>query len=199
MILRIAFDLDGVLCDFIKSIVKILRERVGVDLPPDFQPTDWHWGNANLPKGAMSEAWQIIDADKAFWESLEPLEGIKQMTKFFREESFRSDIYFITARKNGHGPVSAKRQSENWLYRYLDYPIHQITVLPVKTAMAKIPIIAALGIHYFVDDHGLTIAKCQEEYPEVKSYLLARPWNLPDRTGVRVIESLSEFYADVNK
>ncbi len=76
-------DVDGILADFIPSMVSTLNSLFKLDLPSNFMPTDWNWQNANLEPHMMKEAWEVIKATPNFWESLPPIKDIITMADWF--------------------------------------------------------------------------------------------------------------------
>jgi 5'(3')-deoxyribonucleotidase len=198
---KLAIDLDGVLADFTIEMVRILRTELGVDLPADYQATDWMWTEADLPKNAMNKAWDIIDATPHFWEMLNPLmPNIITMAEYFNEHAGKDrDIFFITARKDGFGS-STKAQSERWLYQYLGQPKSAITVLPVKSGLDKAEVIYALQLTHSIDDHTPTICNNNSLKNGHKAYLLDQPWNQDGKSyGLKIVHSLNEFFEEVEK
>lgn len=191
---KYGIDIDGVLANFDQSMVKIMNQ-LGLNLPADFHPTDWGWGNANLQPDSMNLAWKIIDNTENFWESLSPTEDIITMASFFHEHADKDcDIYFITARKDGKGR-SVRQQSERWLREYLGNPKQVITVLPTKSGMDKVDVLHALHIDCSIDDHTPTIVNAKTLKPNHKAYLLDKPWNQDGKFyELTIVKSLKEFF-----
>ncbi len=197
---KLAIDIDGVLADFTWDMVKVLR-TLGVDLPEDYQSTDWGWTEANLPRDAMDKAWRIIDSTPYFWENLRPhMDNVLAMAEFFHEHAGKDcDIFFITARKDGVGR-STKAQSERWLYSYLGQPSEAISVLPVKSGLDKAEVIYALQLTHSIDDHTPTIVNNKSLKNGHKAYLLDRPWNQDGKFyDLKIVHSLREFFDKVEK
>lgn len=191
---KYGIDIDGVLANFDGTFVKVLNS-LGMQLSTDFHPSDWNWGNANLPPGMMDKAWDIIDATPNFWESLTPTEDIVTMAMFFHEHAdIDADIYFITARKDGVGR-STRHQSENWLKEYLGQPKQTITVLPTNSGMDKVDVLHSMHIDCSIDDHTPTIVNAKTLKPNHKAYLLNKPWNQDGKFyGLTIVHSLAEFF-----
>lgn len=193
----VGIDIDGVLADFTSAFRDILRNNLEVDMPADYQPTDWNWLSAGLPKGAMNKAWNIIDNTKDFWLQLKPLQpNVAELREFFELEAGKNfDIYFITARKDGRAGRSVKTQSEEWLTYQLNYPVHEVTVLPTNSGMDKVDVLHALDIDFSIDDHMPTIVNAKSAFKKHKAYLLDQPWNQDGKFyNVNVVKSLSEFF-----
>lgn len=191
---KYGIDIDGVLANFDGNMVRVMNS-IGMNLPLDFHPTDWGWGNANLFPDTMKKAWAIIDNTENFWESLTPTEDIITMANFFHEHAERDcDIYFITARKEGEGR-SARHQSERWLREYMGGPKQAINVLPTNSGMHKAAILEAMGITVSIDDHVPTVCNAKTLRPNHRSYLLDKPWNQDGKSyELKIVQSLREFF-----
>jgi hypothetical protein len=191
---KYGIDIDGVLANFDQAMIKVMR-KLGINLPDDFHPSDWNWGNANLPSDGMARAWAIIDATENFWESLTPTEDILTMATFFHEHADNDcDIYFITAREDSAGR-SVRKQSENWLREYLGHPKQTINVLPSKSGMDKVDILHAMHVDCSIDDHTPTIVNAKTLKPNHRAYLLNKPWNQDGKFySLKIVNSLKEFF-----
>lgn len=193
---KIGVDIDGVLCDFTGKFASILRDKFHIPLPKDFQPTDWHWKNANVSKDTISKAWEIIDSTPYFWESLAPLPDVISMALFFHEYVDKHcEIYFITARREGAGR-GTREQTERWLREYLANPKQALNIIPVTKGELKKHVIHAMGIDHFIDDHAPTIKEATS-VSTCDSYLLHKPWNSSEQEGLKVVKSLSDFLNNI--
>ena len=192
----VGIDIDGVLADFTTRFVEILREHLGIELPENYQPSDWDWTSANLPPRTMDKAWHIIDNMQDFWLDLKPLmPNVLDLEWFFKEHAGKDfDVYFITARKDGAGHT-VKTQSETWLSYWMNKPDAPITVLPVNSGMDKVDVLHALSVDYCIDDHTPTIVNAKSAYKKGKAYLLDQPWNQDGRFyRVKRVNKLKEFF-----
>lgn len=153
MALKLAFDLDGVFCDFSSGYAKLLTRHTGIEFPPvsDVWPTTWYWErDAGVTKEQEEYVWKtgILHEGSQFWLRMHPMDGaIEALSQINGLIKRGHDVYFVSTRA-GHG---AKLQTEKWLYRHgIDYP----TVL---LASDKVPYLRTLGIDFFVDDKPETI------------------------------------------
>lgn len=196
MLKSVGIDLDGVVADFTATMTKVLRERLHMPLPEGYQPTDWGWIGANLPKGTMDKAWRILDATENLWMTIDPLfPNIIDLKVFFNAHAGKDlDVYFITARKDGAG-LSPKTQSEMWLRNYLGNPSTEISVLTVNSGMDKVDVLHALSVDYCIDDHMPTVVNAKSAYKKGKTYLLDQPWNQDGKFyNVKRVNTLKEFF-----
>lgn len=201
MFKSVGIDIDGVLADFTTAFVKVLREKLHIDIPAEYVPQDWGWISANLPPKAMDRAWRIIDTQEDFWLGLSPMmPNVLDLEWFFKEHAGKDfDVYFITARKDGAGH-SVKSQSEVWLRHWMNKPDAPITVLPVNSGMDKVDVLHALSVDYCIDDHTPTIVNAKSAYKKGKAFLLDQPWNQDGEFyNVKRVAKLKDFFDIITK
>ena len=191
----IGLDIDGCFADFNTGYGKALIEVGGNRFPEGYnfrQPPVWYWErDAGYPPEVEKEVWtnHILAPEKNFWKKLDPLPGAREalpiLDKLSREGN---NVYFLTHRVG----VTAKRQTEEWLYEHgMSYP----TV--ILTGADKIPIIRALKIEFFLDDKVETmneVGRVAEEERWMGHYLLFdAAYNREGRNGkVMVVRTLRE-------
>lgn len=117
--MRIGFDIDGVLANFIPAYQDLVVEVAGEDrfLPGDnVNPPCWNWPqHRGYSEEVVGEVWKQIIASPSFWNGLGPLEGASTLALVYEDLCRRHDLYFITARPGAR----AKAQTEEWLGYYI--------------------------------------------------------------------------------
>ena len=164
MILRIGFDMDGVLADFAAAYRAIETRLYGpadqarVDNPEEVADDD-----APVPSRRRQDAiWAAIRQTPDFWQTLAPLDPravsrIHEMTLRHRWETF-----FITQRPATNGST-VQRQTQRWLVEQ-GFDLPSVLVIDGSRGAA----IAALRLDYHVDDSPTNCV-------DVKSEATARP------------------------
>ena len=189
--MRIALDIDGVLCNFNKAYAALLAQELGEDLLPVGWAENqecfhcWDWDTAHGYSPAVQKVvWtQRIWANDKFWAKLDPLPGATDVLRQlnWRMKDGKIDCYFVTNRSG----EKAKKQTEWWLYDKgsIDYP----TVL---LASDKVPILKALDVSFFADDKLETVV--QASTYKVPTYLIDAPWNRQGRPELLVAKNVRE-------
>lgn len=185
--MRVAIDIDGVLCDFISGFNQRIVEVTGENRFPlehclvdNYVPTCWDYAQKTLgyTNIQMDAVWRSIKSDPEFWVHLTTLPGLWQW------DADGHDVYYITDRPGIH----PKAQTEVWLEGY-DIPSPTVLVSAHKGTLC-----AALDIDCFLDDKPGNIISVQCLSPSTRAYLLECPWNATDRVGIkRTVQSVGEF------
>ena len=200
--IKIGLDLDGVLCDFNTSFLRLLQEIHGGQLGPSvadgqrYMPDRWNWCPAlGFSRAEIDAAWHHVQAPStAFWEQLEPLYphdamcelidrlAIFQYNKRSVAEPF--EVYFLTSRP---GPT-ARLQSLKWLYRYT---ARNLTVLITSR---KGHVAHGLGLDLVIDDHVENVLSVLRE-SETHATLFEQPYSAnhlcvpdPDNGRLSIVE-----------
>lgn len=139
--MRIGIDLDGVLCDFVRSYNALVKAHLGIELPYPAETWDWHTDNG-VTKEQSNRMWEVIKSTP-FQGTLHALPGALEAIERLNVLNVQgNDIYFITSRSG----QLAKFWSELWLRNHgMDYP----TVLITSN---KGPVAFGLNLDVFVDD-----------------------------------------------
>lgn len=192
--MKIGFDVDGVLSDFIKAFGNVARSLYGSKrIPANFVPTDWNFGNL-LTKEEMKETWKAVANTENFWAKEEPIFGVKDVLKNFIKSN-PGDIWFITARTQGTGATIAK-QTQRWLRSTLGiYPEDYCGIITVDKPEYKKAMMQAMGLNCFIDDHGPTIEDL-DTVEGLEAYLLDAPWNQDAKVKNR-IASLDAYLKEI--
>lgn len=110
---RIAvFDVDGVLCDFVRGFTTLLAVERGQDVGAAYGTgAQQHWDFAG-PREIIDAVWDKVNASDRFWATLLPLVTDSEKLDM-RRLATRCDIKFVTNRPS----PTAKDQTEYWLTR----------------------------------------------------------------------------------
>lgn len=190
-LVRIGLDCDGVLCDFNSAYIQLIKEELGVDLPPvsDTYPNKWDYlRDAGVTRELESTLWEKIKVSRSFWYRLNHFEGtvkfLHEVTNTFGPEN----IWFITARVGD----TAQKQTEMWVRQY-GARNPQVIVSKEKGKHC-----VDLSITHYIDDKNENCAEVVAISPNTKVYMLARPWN-QQQEGIPRLESLRQFMDELNK
>lgn len=193
--MKVGFDIDGVLADFVRAYNRLIVAKTGRDL---FQPEDWTnppvWDYPEYrgyTDAEIADVWTWIKASPTLCYALDPTDECSTMAMMLPELEHKHDVYYITTRTG----AGCKRQTEAWLYRYLPYKETGVTptVLIVgkgtKGAAAR-----ALGLDCFIDDNRDNCIDVAVN-SNARSYLLSRAYNAGtlSRNSFRV-DTLGQFF-----
>lgn len=190
--IRIGFDLDGVLCDFNTAFLRVLQEIAGRPVGPcgdlrlgtnrqRYTPDTWRWYRDALDVTPVEvrQAWAHVEAPSTrFWERLEPIHTPNQTRDLVGAllRSKTAEVYFLTSRVGS----TARRQSEAWLLAYGAPARPTVLVTDEKGLMAK-----ALRLDAVIDDHVRHAHEVRAYAPHCQMVLVDTPANRrPVLTGV---------------
>lgn len=176
--MRIAFDLDGVLANFVQRYQTDFIRLTGKDLFQEgdiHNPPVWDWPQyRGYSDEEVAMVWKHIKNSPIFWKSLLPLPGVYDLELVIRAIEDSHDVYYVTSRVG----ATAKRQSEHWIRTHLKYDsMNDPTVLisGKKGAIAN-----ALNIDVFVEDNRDNAYDITCYSPNTRVYLLNYNYNQPD-------------------
>lgn len=187
--LKIAIDLDGVLCRFDDKFADVLALVTGKPCAID-EPDRWEWPRKlGFSREDEQKAWEHVGRHPAFWHSLSRYADSIGAIELTDLVTAGHELYFVTAR---HSPWT-KRYSEMWLSDFCHLGTPTVLLTERKGLVCK-----ALGIHAFIDDKPAMCVDVKLYSPKTRSYLRQRPHNLDaqtyvERDGVILTDSLQTF------
>lgn len=195
--MRIGFDIDGVLANFIAAYQGLIIAQTGRDLfgPTDiFDPPCWDWPQfRGYTDAEMKAVWAHIKNSPTFWATLMLDSGMPALQKRWTFlPSQGHDVVFATARVG----ANVLAQTRGWLEMYgLTNPVVEITA--DKEAFCR-----AYAVDLYIDDRLDNIQSVAAGSPSTRAYLLNRRYNaltsagLPvqDTPGYRRVLSVEDFF-----
>jgi uncharacterized HAD superfamily protein len=164
--LRIGFDIDGVLADFVGSFLEVSNKLFGQNV----QTSQWtSWDAKELfTDTQMDQVWEEIRTTRNFWQTLQPSEPEARLY----HANANHTLFFITSRVPGAG-LTVEEQTQEWLDRYklIRYP----TVLVVPHYSLKLPLMQALKLDSFIDDKVETVEMLRAV--DINCYIYDQPYN----------------------
>lgn len=190
----VSFDIDGVLAQFVPGFIKAVK-KVFPDkqIPKNYQPSRWEFSDILTPEEFPS-AWKEAVNTNNFWSTLEPYEdNVESMKRFIASQHDRFDVYYITSRVDTPGD-SAFSQTSKWLIEN-DLLWYNTSLLVVKKAEDKIPILRGLRIDASIDDYLPTVVSSSGVSGH-EAFLYDRPWNQENRPeNLKVVSNLEEYFS----
>ena len=194
--MRFGIDLDGVLADFGKQVIKTANEMWPGKMPLDYLPQQWSYTDI-FTKEEFSKLWEQIRLTDDFWQEEQPYYHAVKSLQDFLEYNKKADVYFITSRVETTGE-SVLRQCSFWLQTYQLWPRYgHSTVIPVADPKYKLDIIAGLKLPFMLDDYDVTVEHLQK-LDNCKTYLLDQPWNRHAKNLPRLF-SVADYLEIVEK
>ena len=188
--MRIGFDIDGVLANFIFGFATIARRKGYKPLYFTHNDVNTFDHSVGLTDTEACEVWEVIDASWVFWTKL-PAMIPKQVWARLKILAMKHDVYFITTRDLGRG---IKRQTEIWLHRWgIDTP----TVLMAPYSAAKADLIETLDLHYYIDDSPDVLQSIVNKKMSKCCYALDYKYNR--RVTIPRIPSVAEYLERIDK
>lgn len=201
--MRIGFDIDGILANFIPAYQRAVIKVAGENLfhpGDDKDPPCWDWPELRGYDPAVTKkVRQLIRESPDFWMNLNEVPGDCSTLRLTVLDLDRwHDIYYITNRMGN----SAKWQTEQWLILHLGIERPTVLISAEKGLIAK-----ALQLDCYVDDNldnvNDVVGRTGPEQIEAKTrtYLMNRNYNQPTAPGInpldkRVIrvDTLGQFF-----
>lgn len=161
--MRIAFDMDGVVCDLHAAYVQaalrlyphldrsaIATPDVGASPPEDDRASESEvpdaGGELSVTRRQSEAIWRELSAVENFWEGLAEIEPGALAKLAAVAEQRRWDILFITSRPRSEGRT-IQRQSQHWLQK-MGFPLP--SVFTVRGSRGKVA--QALDLDVVIDD-----------------------------------------------
>jgi uncharacterized HAD superfamily protein len=184
---QVAFDIDGVVADTMTLFVEIARQDFAVD----------HLRYEDIVSYSLHECLgieeSVLDAitqkllDGDYSQPLYPINGAPEVLA--RLGQYFPPLLFVTARPYV-GPI------ENWIHEMLSIPAADIEIVPTGSFEAKIDVLKAKGITFFVEDRLETCEILNEA--GITPILFKQPWNRDNQNFTEVetwhdLERLIDF------
>lgn len=178
--LRLGFDIDGVLAEFTPAYQRLFIETTGRDdfHPGDgVNPPDWNWPELRgYTREEVDTVWATIRRDPTFWLNLQPTKHTSTLRALIEHLERTHEVYFITSRMGDR----VKRQTELWLYEHLGYLMNCRGVWPTVLIVGtgeKGAVCKALKLDAYIDDNWDNVVDCATTAPKTKTFLLNRRYN----------------------
>ena len=167
--IKVGFDLDGVLYNFVSSIYNYCRLYRGMEIsygefaknPDELTGQDVMNYLVTVPT--------IYETGLPKQEDMESLHSLKNC-----------EYFYITAR-----PECVRLATEKFLAKNKFPDYQNLFMTKDKGVLSRL-----LQLNYYIDDMAKYVDKVS---PTAKSFLLATPWNQKDREGRNVVSSIKEF------
>ena len=181
--LKIGIDVDGVVYDFVSAFRELAKKTFGREFP-SFS-SSWDFTNWGLTPDEYKTLWSRVRSSLDwFLESERPYS--------FSVESFSrlkdQELYFITTRSSTQGePIL--RQTQLQLNRLgIEFPT-------VVVRSDKGPVVAGLGLDYYIDDYVENLKRVEECSPNTKLFLVNQTYNtdLTTPSSWTRVASLKDF------
>jgi uncharacterized HAD superfamily protein len=182
--MKIMFDIDGVLANFIEGFRMEYAHVHGRVFPIEYEDIRWDdlWDE---------KVWAEIKKSKGWWTMLTAIPE----RRVFRRISMMAnhhDIYYVTARPGYH----AKAQTETWL-RLQGVEDPTVVMSNKKGEIAK-----SIKADYSIEDKAGNAAFIAYFSPNTKSFIIDRPYNQfdPKVIGSKVIrvKEIEQFLAAID-
>jgi uncharacterized HAD superfamily protein len=190
--MTLAFDIDGVLADFITPFLRLLEARTGsgtIDAASITDPNFMH--HPFLTKEIIMECMEAASYDPEFWRALVPLPSPKQW-RALDNLSRHHQVVFITHRWVRDN-YDIHRVTCDWLTRHgVSDPIVHFTQ-EKKSLLVK-----ELNIRLFVDDRH---ENCEDvaTATDATVFMPHRPYNQAfNHPRVRRVQQLDEIFDHVS-
>lgn len=144
--LRLGFDVDGVLADFRSAFHTLAVSELGEKRPSDLE--------ANLLKGDIERLWRAVARVPNWWVDLPAYEPDQVARLYALSRRWRWEVFFMTSRPPSAGDT-VQLQTQVWLERHGFYMPAVLTA----PALARGEIGRALRLDLIVDDH---LVNCME-------------------------------------
>lgn len=185
--MRVIFDIDGVLADFVYGFTSLAHEMYGSPVYGTLSQKEWEKFD-ELDKKQIDSVWKRINKNPEFWMSLPALatHGELQHVNYF---AGNNDVYFVTSR---HPYPGTKTATEVWLRNYVGILMPTVILSNRKGEIANVIKADAL-----LDDKAGNPIAVQYISQRTTPYIVDRPYNQFDHnvvgTKVRRVKSVDEF------
>jgi len=179
--MRIGFDIDGVLADFVTTYQRMFVQLTGTDL---FKPGDntdppcWDWPQyRGYTDATVGKVWAAIRQDPTFWLNLTPTRHVDTLKLLLRDLERKHEVYFVTSRVGAR----VKRQTEIWLVdHHVGYGRSADALFPtvlIVGSNAKGDVAKSLRLDCYIDDNYDNVQDVAVKSPGTRTYLLNATYN----------------------
>jgi uncharacterized HAD superfamily protein len=186
--MKIGFDIDGVLADFIPSYQALFVSLTGRNtfMAGDvYNPPEWNWPSLRGYTEAETKAvWDAIRRNETFWLSLKPMtNNVEALRSVLVDLEHRHEVYYVSDRSG----IDAKRQTKRWLMEQLQYHrAHTEPTVLLTGSGEKGHIARALRLDVFIDDKTENVQDIIDESPRTRVYFPATSYNSDVPRSIRV-------------
>lgn len=186
--MRIGFDVDGVLADFVAGYQNLTVNLTGRDTfgPRDiFDPPCWDWPQyRGYSDAEMKAVWTYIKESRDFWATLGYDPGMLVLRQRWAAiHAAHHDVVFATARPG----LDAHIQTKYWLHKF-GCSYANVTITSEKGQFCLDSHVDA-----YIDDRWDNIVDVTRKSPSTRAYLLHRTYNIsiddPSYTRVPSVEA----------
>ncbi len=190
--MRIALDIDGVLCDFSGAAVQAIRDLQLANLPQDYVHTVWSFEDV-LKSGQWGIVFDHLMQQENFWLYLPALSENVEALRTYIAQHGEAGISFITSRPASFG-ADTHLQTQLWLDEH-EIGSLGMEVFVTEGSASKRQVIEEERIQFFLDDMPGNVRACAG-LVDHRAFLLDRPYNRADVDLPRVY-SVAEFLLEV--
>lgn len=196
--MRIGFDIDGVLANFIPAYQRLTCEITGRNLfhpNDDTDPPCWNWPEyRGYTATEMARVWSAIKKSPDIWLSLQETPHCSTLRLCVFDLQRFHDVYFVTNRPG----LDAKWQTEQWLILHLGIERPTVLISSMKGLVAKV-----LKLDCYLDDNldnANDVILVTHLYDDGKTiptrmYLLNKSYNHNGLSDCRItrVDTLGQF------
>jgi len=178
MFQTVILDMDGVLVDFVGSILK----AHGIETPQEvfYENCRGRWDIDTILKMSPDEFWKPVD--RAFWANLQPTKDCYEILGACEDKVGKDNVYLWTTPCECDGCYDGKR---DWLKKHFHnrYQMRQLIAGPAK-------FIGASRFKVLVDDSDSNI----EKFAKVGGHtiLVPRLWNKDNALSTEALYHVKE-------
>ena len=188
--LKIGIDVDGVVYNFVSAFRELAIQTFGKDF--SVFSSDWDFSNWGLSPEEYKHLWtRVRNSVDWFLENEKPYSFAVESLSRLKDH----ELYFITTRASTQGDT-VLRQTQLQLNRLgIEFPT-------VIVRSDKGPVVAGLGLDFYVDDYVENLKRAEKCSPNTKLFLVNQTYNkdlsVPDSwTRVNTLKEFAERIENV--
>lgn len=160
--LKLAIDVDGVVANFVDSMLPHMNHLFGSEFKREDIICFEFWKAFRLPKSEFSKFWVYME-EHDLWRSIAPMP--KALEKLKLLDSSNVDFEYVTAR-----PKKLEKITLEWLFERYEFPSKEIIFEQNKQVLVK-------GYNFFIDDKLEDCLAFAEMADVEHIFLFNAPWN----------------------